>query len=445
LVCSRELAWVERAVWFGDPFVLVGDTNALDRYLERLDEVSAATLFDCAYFWILTDSDAYRHRRLPEDRVVALDWKSSHQNVLHERIALLSSFPRLKGLSRRTHYIREELLRIAGGPIGPGYSVLILGDSGVGKEEVAQSLFERGSRYHPGGEAGRSMHCVGGAWLNLEPGMALTELIGLATDRVQKGVSYPGLLKLYSEGALFIDDFESAPRSIQETLLRIMSVPRGESASYMQVGGTKKEQTNVWLMFATNSGVEKMIQTERLREDFFYRFEDRILVIKPLRDRPADFPAIARAIWSRLWQKVRDEHAPLTSDDLKSLAARKLQWEGNIRTLRALLALVASMKMNPAHNSSSVGSLIDQVLHRGNTYQEWVGIVETDFFAAGRTPQFQLSDADRSHIRCYGPSSPNYESDPIRAESSRTAERHWLDCIQRTRDEGPSHKAQDRC
>jgi hypothetical protein len=103
----------------------------------------------------------------------------------------------------------------------------------------------------------------------------------------QRGVAYPGLVQLFTNGALFIDDFESAPRNLQETRLRIMSTRRGHAAAYRKVGGNRNEETNAWLIFATNSAVDKLLHDERLREDFLYRFEDRVVMIPPLKERPA--------------------------------------------------------------------------------------------------------------------------------------------------------------
>src|SRR5215213_1552745 len=303
---TYEKRVASHAVWLGDPFLVIGDSRCLDAYLTTLDQQEIEILNDCAYFWLLTENEGFTHPKLPTDRLIALSWHASGQNVVREALRLLQAFPRLKGLSKRMHLIREEIKRISFGPVSPGYSVLILGDSGVGKEEVAQSLFEASERGKRDDVEGSSMYAVGGAWLNMEPGMALTELIGLAPNRNDKS-KYAGLLKLFSNGALFIDDFESSPVNVQETLLRIMSTRRGMPAIYRQVGGTKDESTVVWLLFATNANLQKLRDASRLREDFLYRFEDRVLIIPPLAERPADFPAIAHDLWKSLWESSNRE------------------------------------------------------------------------------------------------------------------------------------------
>jgi len=397
---TYEKRVASHAVWLGDPFLVIGDSRRLDAYLTTLDDKDLEILNDCAYFWLLTENEGFTHPKLPTDRLITLSWNASGQNVVREALRLLQAFPRLKGLSKRMHFIREEIKRISFGPVSPGYSVLILGDSGVGKEEVAQSLFEaseRGKRDHVEGSA---MYAVGGAWLNMEPGMALTELIGLAPNRNDKS-KYAGLLKLFSNGALFIDDFESSPVNVQETLLRIMSTRRGMPAIYRQVGGTKDEFTLSWLLFATNANLQKLRDASRLREDFLYRFEDRVLIIPPLAERPADFPAISHAMWSLLWESTNHEADVLRSSHLREIYGRKFKWEGNVRTLRALFALVVSMRCNPAHNHRSVGALIEMILARGDTYWHWVRIFETKFYVTGQSLVEEIRNADSGH-RCFG-------------------------------------------
>jgi hypothetical protein len=172
-------------------------------------------------------------------------------------------------------------------------------------------------------------------------------------------------------------------------------------AIYRQVGGTKDEFTLSWLLFATNANLQKLRDASRLREDFLYRFEDRVLIIPPLAERPADFPAISHAMWSLLWESTNHEADVLRSSHLREIYGRKFKWEGNVRTLRALFALVVSMRCNPAHNHRSVGALIEMILARGDTYWHWVRIFETKFYVTGQSLVEEIRNADSGH-RCFG-------------------------------------------
>ena len=370
------------AAWRGRPFVVAGTRDDLDAWFESQVASAIEILRGCSYFWILSGNGKYSHPLLPVDRITVLSWHSEDQHIVRDALRILGEFPRLAGLSRDMHLLREEILRLAPGLKGPSTPVLILGESGSGKEEVAHSLVERSSRAHSPG-----LHCISGAWLNLEPGLALSELAGIEGDVVPGVRSRPGLLELYSDGALLIDDFDTAPRNVQEMLLRITSTPKRQSAKYRRIGDTKDRETHVWLLFATNAGIEKMLEEGQLRADFLYRFEDRVLVIPPLRDRPADLPAIANSIWELRFASELAGDRVLSWRSVREIASQNLQWDGNVRELAALLQLVVSMAKMPRHRQHSTGALIGQVLARGTSYKHWfIRVVKSGFFTSGSRP-----------------------------------------------------------
>jgi DNA-binding NtrC family response regulator len=358
--------------------------------MKLLDGVEREVLSNIAYYWLLTDSARYRHALLPYDRVVVLDWRADEQQVIGSAMSQLEQFPRLAGLSNDAHHLREEVLRLSKELRGPSTPVLILGESGSGKEEVAQSLVAMsGLPAKPG------LHCLSGAWLKLDSGMAHSELLGIDARIASEVSARPGLFETHSTGALFIDDFDTAPQLVQEQLLRITATEKGRPAKFRRLGGLSDRETNVWLIFATNADIELMLNEKQLRPDFLYRFEDRVLLIPPLRDRLADLPAIAYHIWSRLILEAQDQEkatahqkeAPDLSVDgrakvaiedrvlswksIKDIYSRKLQWEGNVRELAALLRLVASMIRMPQHREHSTGALLEHILARGVNSKQW--------------------------------------------------------------------------
>ena len=349
------------AVWRGLPFVLSGNEEVLDRYFDGLDEDSTDVLADHAYFWILAEGGEYTHKSLPNDRLVTLDPAAPTQHIVGTAIKRLERFPRIQGLSRSTDILRDNILKIANEETGPGCSVLILGPSGSGKEEVAQALAAKSGRKDT------SLQAISGAWLKMEPGMAMSELLGLVRGRVEERIV--GLLTQHSERTLLIDDFESAADCVQETLLRIMSVPEGSRATYRPVGGDKDLQTNVWLVFATNRDVESFA-----RADFIYRFGARVIWILPLEERPADFPSIAQHIWASIWDRYPTDkrREPLRSSAVKHLYCGELNWDGNVRALASLLRLVTAEMRNPAMNGCSQMEIIDEITSRGPRYLDWV-------------------------------------------------------------------------
>jgi DNA-binding NtrC family response regulator len=378
------------ALWRGDPFLVAGSKHDIELWLTSLDEVAREVLSNSGYYWLLTDNARFHHALLPFDRVAVLDWRADEQQVVGSAISQLEQFPRLAGLSNDARHLREEILRLSTELRGPSTPVLILGESGSGKEEVAQSLVAMsGLPAKPG------LRCLSGAWLKLDPGMAHTELLGIDRGIATGVAARAGLFETHSTGALFIDDFDTAPQLVQEQLLRITATEKGKPATFRRLGGLKDIETSVWLIFATNADIEGMLNEKQLRPDFLYRFEDRVLLIPPLRDRLADLPAIAYHIWSRLILEAQDQEkatahqkeAPDLSVDgrakvaiedrvlswksIKDIYSRKLQWEGNVRELAALLRLVASMARMPQHREHSTGALLEHILARGVNSKQW--------------------------------------------------------------------------
>jgi DNA-binding NtrC family response regulator len=375
-------AEVDRAVWTGQPFILAGQRASLNAWLDSLDESSLAVLEDHAFFWVLT-AGKYGHDRLPNDRLVVLDWDSQEQHIIRESVSALERFSRLAGLSRGLQHLREEIVRIGSGHQGPWSPTLILGESGSGKEGTAHSLVAASERVGSPG-----LHSMSGAWLRLEEGLALSEVFGIEKRAVPLAAERAGLVETYSEGAIFVDDFDTAPVLLQEQLLRITSTPRGQKARYRRVGGQKERETNVWLLFATNANIEEMLATQKMRMDFLFRFGDRVLVVPPLQERPADIPAIARRMWTGLCEHfgIADRNS-IPWRSLRDLQAKRLAWEGNVRELEALLSLVASMASMPQHRADSTGSLIEQVLARGPGYKQWFGILSSRVFTVAPQPK----------------------------------------------------------
>jgi DNA-binding NtrC family response regulator len=401
LESHKVTAWpqsrVDRAAWTGNPFIVAGDKASLQKWFDGLDSGSINVIQDHAYFWVLTSDAGFRHKLLPEDRLAVLNWTYHEHNVIHEALDMLSCFPKLSGLSKEMHHLREEIIRIGTGPQEPATPVLIFGESGSGKEGTAQSLFAACSR-----SAKNKLYCLSGAWLDSDSGMSLSELFGIDKGVATLVEERAGLVELHSDGAIFIDDFDTAPRLLQERLLRITSTPKGSLAPYRRVGGEEDRYTNVWLIFATNHDITEMLKSEALRLDFLFRFEDRVIVIPPLRNRPADLPAIAHAVWRSLvaaagpaladrtlpWRSLRDVHS-----------REQVQWKGNVRELAALLSLVVSMCKMPKHRHEATSTLIDRVLAKGPSYFEWFGILTSEVFTAAppapdRVNQILASDVD---------------------------------------------------
>jgi DNA-binding NtrC family response regulator len=369
------------APWLGLPFVLAGNAKEITEHLGRLSPVAKRIVADCAYFWLLTDGTgaplATDLSHLSEERPVTLDWHLRSYEVIVSRLDTLGKFPRLAGLSRGLHRVRLEIERIAAGKKGPWTPTLVLGETGTGKEEVAHSL-------HAASGRSGAFAAVACGWFT--EGMLQDQLFGHMKGAFNNASrDKKGLLEAHSQGTVFLDDLDAAITTITGALLRVMATPKGKPAKVYRIGeeDLKERETLAWLIFSTNANIPELIAKERLREDFIFRFGDRIIHLPPLCNRPADIPAIAHLLWQRLWEENSDRQRPLSPIVLQHLCAKETRWKGNVRALQALLSLTSSIANLPAHAHHSLRQIIDEILLRGPEYAHWVGIISSGIFGGG--------------------------------------------------------------
>jgi DNA-binding NtrC family response regulator len=376
----RDAREREDAPWAGRPFILIGRSAEIKSYLSRLPPEAARVIDDCAYYWILTDADQ-ESLEVPldiEDRTVVLNWDHENYNVIRSQLAGLQESPQLVGLSRGLSFIRSEIKRLAVGRKGPWTPTLILGESGTGKEEVAGTLYAM-IDHEESGKIKDKFTSIACGWFTAE--LLQDQLFGHVRGAFTYAIkNKPGILEEYSDAAILLNDFETAPPNIQGALLGVLATPKGQPAKITRLGDDVPHETKAWLMFSTNADIDVLINRNQLREDFIFRLGDRIIHIPPLRERPADIPALAHHIWDELWEEQEALKRPLSAAVLQWLLARQTRWEGNVRALQALLSFAASMARLPAHRHQSLRRILEVIMTKGPEYRHWVGIVATRTF-----------------------------------------------------------------
>ena len=371
-----DIRRIDYSFWEGAPFIIVGHKNILTTFLHKTHEQTPELVADHAYYWCLSDihQDDLSDQALGLNdwRESILNWEQSNHNVVVSFLKGLVKHQPIVGLSAATHKLRQEIYRLAKGEHGPWTPTLILGESGVGKEMVANAIIQASSRRHCGFTA---LAC---AWLSetLLQDQLFGHKKGAFADAYEDRA---GLLESNSNGAILFDDIDTAPPNVQGALLRIMSAPRGQSAHFSRLGETRERNTGVWLMFATNADIAGLIKEKKWRDDFIFRFEDRVVHVPPLRERLADIPALARHIWRQCHADVEGARV-LPLKTIKWLCDQRLAFSGNVRAFRALLSLTASMAKQPVHNHQSIQTLLEAILSRGPDYHHWVGIIASPSF-----------------------------------------------------------------
>jgi hydrogenase-4 transcriptional activator len=201
--------------------------------------------------------------------------------------------------------------------------VLLLGETGTGKEVIAREIHRRSAR--PSGPVVR-VNC--GA---IPPGLIDSELFGHERGSFTGAVSdRAGWFERADGGTLFLDEIGELPLDAQVRLLRVL-----QDGTFERVGGRRTHTVDVRIVAATHRDLHNMVQARAFREDLWYRISVFPIHLPPLRERPGDIPALATHFAWRAGQRLGG--APLVPgpDDLARLLA--YDWPGNVRELAAVI------------------------------------------------------------------------------------------------------------
>ena len=199
-------------------------------------------------------------------------------------------------------------------------SVLIVGESGVGKEIVPRVIHDSSPR-----RRGKyfAINCG-----SIPEGTIDSELFGHVKGSFTGAISdSPGYFGAADKGTLFLDEVGELPMATQARLLRVL-----ETGEYIPVGATDVRKTDVRVVAATNVNIQRAISEGRFREDLYYRLNSIPIHIPPLRERGEDIHLLFRFFAMQMAEKYKMEKVVLT-DGAKAMLMR-YKWPGNIRQLK---------------------------------------------------------------------------------------------------------------
>ncbi len=234
------------------------------------------------------------------------------------------------GLSEVAHQI-EQMARGTG-------SVLILGETGVGKEVVARAIHERSSR-----RAQRFVAINCGA---ITEGIVDSELFGHEKGAFTGAVSTKaGYFEQANGGTIFLDEVGELPLSAQVRLLRVL-----ERHEVQRVGGSHPAKLNIRVIAATNRDLQEMINKGSFREDLLYRLNTFPILVPPLRERRNDIPILARFFMTSIAHRNAVSLVPVLAHE-EAAKLCSMNWPGNVRQLsqaveRAILRCQAGGLLN---------------------------------------------------------------------------------------------------
>ena len=199
-------------------------------------------------------------------------------------------------------------------------SVLIIGESGVGKEIIPRIIHDNSPRRR---EKYFAINCG-----SIPEGTIDSELFGHVKGSYTGAINdSPGYFGVADKGTLFLDEVGELPLATQARLLRVL-----ETGEYIPVGGTEIRKTNVRIVAATNVNIRLAISEGRFREDLYYRLNSIPIQMPPLRDRGEDIVLLFRLFAMQMAEKYRMERVQLTEEAKYMLTRYK--WPGNVRQLK---------------------------------------------------------------------------------------------------------------
>ncbi len=220
-------------------------------------------------------------------------------------------------------------------------SVLILGETGVGKEVLAESVHRASKRARA---PFLKLNCAA-----LSESLLESELFGHEKGAFTGAMATkPGLLETADGGTVFLDEIGELPLAIQVKLLRVI-----EERAVLRVGGLAPRAIDVRFIAATNRRLDDEIARGRFRQDLFFRLDGITLEIPPLRERTPEIAGLATSFIAATWTKLERPDPP---PSLSACALARLEdhaWPGNIRELRNVIEravlLCSGDAILPAH------------------------------------------------------------------------------------------------
>jgi transcriptional regulator with GAF, ATPase, and Fis domain len=219
-------------------------------------------------------------------------------------------------------------------------AVLIIGETGTGKELIARALHFHSLRAEK-------------PWVDVNCGALPEHLVESELFGYEKGAfsgaesSKPGFFELANKGTLFLDEVGELEPKLQVKLLRVL-----DGVSYYRLGGTKKVAVDVRLIAATNQDLDKSVHEGRFRGDLYHRLSQFQLRVPPLRERKEDIVLLAE-----YFLKANHPQAELSSAAAAILEAYR--WPGNVRELRNLMLRAGALCANNVVQPSDLPAAVE--------------------------------------------------------------------------------------
>jgi len=296
------------------------------------------------------------HKELDHSRL------QEENRSLREALGQKYSHPNIVARSPKMQEVLATVERVA----PTNSTVLLGGESGVGKDLIARAIHEKSRR-------------TSGPFVKINSTAIPENLLESELFGYEKGAftgattSKPGKFELADKGTLFLDEIGDVPPAIQVKLLRVL-----QEREFERLGGTRTVKVDVRLLAATNRDLREALEQGTFREDLYYRLNVVPIDIAPLRERKEDIPDLANLFLARF--------AKDSSRQLRGISPAAMQvllghyWPGNVRELQNVIERACALAAGPELDVGDVqldlprnrgGAAADRFLPDGMTLDQW--------------------------------------------------------------------------
>jgi two-component system NtrC family response regulator len=286
------------------------------------------------------------------DKVIPLLNKAIEKVALQRKIARLEdlvgkkySFESIIGFSKSL----TDAISLAKKVAPTDATVLLLGETGTGKEVFAQAIHNASTR------AGKSFLAINCSALSKE--LLESEIFGHKAGAFTGATKdKKGLIEEANSGTLFLDEIGEMHFDLQSKLLRVL-----ETSEFIKVGDTKSIKVNVRIIAATNRDLQEEIKEHKFREDLFYRLNVFAITLPPLRDRKEDIPLLTNyyvSVYAGKTNNMVKGVSPQVNEILQ-----QHNWKGNIRELKNIIERAVILESSEYITESSLPYDIQDNLH----------------------------------------------------------------------------------
>jgi len=213
-------------------------------------------------------------------------------------------------------------------------SVLILGETGTGKEVIARAIHNLSQRRE---RTFVKVNCAA-----IPTGLLESELFGHERGAFTGAIAQKvGRFELAHRGTLFLDEVGDIPLELQPKLLRVL-----QEKEFERLGGTRTQQVDVRVVAATNRDLTQMVEDRLFRSDLYYRLNVFPIVVPPLRDRAEDIPLLVRYFAQKHARRMDRRIETIPSEEMEALT--RYHWPGNVRELENLIERAVILSRGPA-------------------------------------------------------------------------------------------------